>query len=57
MSLGLTIVSAFSGFITAFGLYFGGHVSLIEGIGAYSLIGISVALVAAFTMILDAQSQ
>lgn len=48
MSLGLTIISALSGFITALGLYAGGHVSVAGGIGAYSLTGILVsALVAA----------
>ena len=53
MSLGLTIISAFSGMITAMGLYFGGHVSLIEGLGAYTVTGVLVALIAASALILD----
>ena len=56
MSLGLTIISAFSGMITAMGLYFGGHVSLIEGLGAYTLTGLLVALIATTALVLDNQN-
>ena len=35
MSLGITLISALSGFITAFGLYVDGPVSFVGGVGAY----------------------
>jgi len=56
MSLGLTIISAFSGMVTALGLYFGGHIGLVEGLGAYSLTGILVALIAATALSVEAQT-
>ncbi len=56
MSLGLMIISALSGLITAFGLYFGGHVSFAEGLGAYSLTGVLVALIAATAIFVDTQT-
>lgn len=56
MSLGLMIISAFSGLITAFGLYFGGHASFAGSLGAYSLTGVLVALIAAMALFLEAQT-
>lgn len=56
MSLGLTIISAFSGMITAFGLYFGGHVSFAGGVGAYSAVGVLVVIITAAALHLESQS-
>ena len=56
MSLGLTLISAFSGMITAISLYFSGQVSLVEGIGAYAITGLMVALIAALILVLDNQN-
>ena len=53
MSLGITLISALSGFITAFGLYVGGHVSFIGGVGAYSLTGILVTIIVATALYAD----
>ena len=55
MSLGLTIISAFSGFITALGLYAGGHVSFAGGVGAYSLTGVLVSSIVAVALFVHAE--
>jgi hypothetical protein len=54
MSLGLLFISAFSGLITAFGLYFGGQVGLAGGLGAYSMTGVLMALIVAGSLTLEA---
>lgn len=56
MSLGKTLISALSGFITAFGLYVDGQVSFIGGVGAYSLTGILVTLILATALYPDSRT-
>ena len=56
MSLSLLFIGSFSGMITAFGLYFGGQVSLAGGLGAYSMTGVLMTLIITVSLLFEANA-
>lgn len=56
MSLGLLLISTFSGLITAISLYFGGQLGVAASLGAYSMMGVLMTLFMAACLFFEAHN-
>jgi hypothetical protein len=55
MSLGLIILSTFSGMIAATSLYLGGQLGFVGSIGAYAATGLLMIVLVTASLLLEAQ--